>query len=412
MRIGINIDSQFGDMTGIQHYTDSLIDGLYQLESRHDLTAFASYLPALDVVEEAARRNPGTFAWRGLPQARFDLPTRTSALLPPGFQLKHPWLAVQVQAREERIFRRLPGSAMHRARQYDVFHAPDPYDMRFETYGPRHEVATLYDIATRACAWAYPAWAIALWERYWKWARDRCGVMVAISESTRHDASESLNISLDRIFVTPLAARVSTRHMPDSPERRELLDKWDLGGEPFVLYSGTLEPRKNLDALVRAFAAVAKQDPTIPHKLVFAGGNWNRLDLDLRLQSCEEGIGGRLITTGYVTNEELNALMSACDAFVYVSQYEGFGLPPLEAMTCGAPVVVSNTSSLPEVVGETGIQVSPKDEEAIAAALYRLLTDRAENARQRTLSRARAREFSWKRTAELTMRAYEAAAAG
>ena len=102
--------------------------------------------------------------------------------------------------------------------------------------------------------------------------------------------------------------------------------------------------------------------------------------------------------------------MSACDTFAYVSQYEGFGLPPLEAMTCGAPVVVSNTSSLPEVVGDAGIMVAPKDDEAIAAALYRMLTDRTENAHQRSLSLARSGEFTWKRTAELTLRAYEAAA--
>ena len=111
------------------------------------------------------------------------------------------------------------------------------------------------------------------------------------------------------------------------------------------------------------------------------------------------------------TNDELNALMSACDGFTYVSLYEGFGMPPLEAMTCGAPVISSNTSSLPEVVGDAGIMVAPKDEEAIAAAIYRLVTDRAENARLRRLSLARAAEFSWKRTAELSMRAYEAAAA-
>ena len=291
MRIGINIDSQFGNMTGIQHYVDSLIGSLYQLESPHDLAAFASHLPTLDAVEEAVRRNPGTFEWRNLPQAHLDLPTRPS-ILSESFQVKHPWFSTQVQAREERLFARLPGSAARRSRQYDIFHAPDPVDMRFETYGSRHEVATLYDVATRICAWAYPDWAIAAWERYWKWARDRCGVAVAISESTRRDASEMLKISSDRIFVTPLAARASTRHLPNGPERRAVLRKWDIDSQPFVLYAGTLEPRKNLDALIRAFAMLVKQDPTLPHKLVLAGGNWARLDLDLRVQAVEEGIGG------------------------------------------------------------------------------------------------------------------------
>ena len=120
-------------------------------------------------------------------------------------------------------------------------------------------------------------------------------------------------------------------------------------------------------------------------------------------------MGDRLVTTGYVSNEVLNVLMSSCAAFAYVSEYEGFGLPPLEAMTCGAPVVTSNTTSLPEVVGGAGLTVDPADVEAIAGALHCLLTDRAENARRRALSLARAAEFSWERTARLTLRSYEAA---
>jgi len=177
-----------------------------------------------------------------------------------------------------------------------------------------------------------------------------------------------------------------------------------------VLYSGTLEPRKNVERLVRAFAQVARQEPSLPHMLVLAGGNWNRHDLELRLVAYEEGVGKRVLTTGYVTNEQMNALMSACDAFAYVSEYEGFGLPPLEAMVCGAPVITSNTSSLPEVVGPAGMQVPPLDVAEIAAALHLLLTDRTENERRRGLSVERARQFSWERTAALTMHSYEAAA--
>jgi glycosyltransferase involved in cell wall biosynthesis len=95
----------------------------------------------------------------------------------------------------------------------------------------------------------------------------------------------------------------------------------------------------------------------------------------------------------------------------YVSLYEGFGLPPLEAMTCGAPVVTSNTSSLPEVVGEAGVQVPPEDVQEIAAALHRIVTDRQENARRRVLSLERAKQFSWEKTAALTLASYEAAVA-
>ncbi len=212
--------------------------------------------------------------------------------------------------------------------------------------------------------------------------------------------------------MTPLAPRAGTERVEEGDLLRETLAEWDLAKTPFVLYAGTLEPRKNLERVVRAFGQVAREAPALAHRLVLAGGSWNRFDEDLHRLAREEGAGACLVTTGYVTDRQMNALMSACAAFVYVSRYEGFGMPPLEAMVCGAPVITSNVSSLPEVVGEAGLQVPPDDTEAIAAALHRLLTDDAENARQRALSVARAGQFTWERTAELTLRAYEAAVSG
>ena len=114
--------------------------------------------------------------------------------------------------------------------------------------------------------------------------------------------------------------------------------------------------------------------------------------------------------TGYVANNSLNALMSACEVFTYVSYYEGFGLPPLEAMTCGAAVVVSNASSLPEVVGDAGVQVSPRDHDSLAHNILQLLSDRRERDRRREASLVRSAEFNWTRTASLTLDCYLAAA--
>jgi alpha-1,3-rhamnosyl/mannosyltransferase len=112
-----------------------------------------------------------------------------------------------------------------------------------------------------------------------------------------------------------------------------------------------------------------------------------------------------------VSNADLSALMTGCAAFAYLSRREGFGLPPLEAMACGAAVVTSNTTSLPEVVGDAGVMVDPDDVDGAAAALLRLLVDEDERERRRRLSLERAATFTWARTAELTLRAYEAAAA-
>ena len=414
MQIGINIDAQFIPMTGIQHSVDSLIHHLYLSQahekSEHELYAFASFLPSENYIEELATQNAGTFEWRTLPQAKFDVSSDLPSLLPARFQRDHPWLSWKIHEQERKIFRKRIKGPEVRVKRYDVFHCPEPGDLRFLSYKPKKEVATLYDLATRRGASAYTARSIELWEGYWDYARNRCAHVVAISEATKQDCMEAFDMTDDQITVTPLAARASTKRIEDGPLRREILDTWELADTPYVLYAGTLEPRKNLHRLVKAFAEVVREYKTLPHKLVLAGGNWERLDIELRIHALECGIPGRVMTTGYVSNAQLNALMSGCEAFAYVSNYEGFGMPPLEAMTCGAPVITSNVSSLPEVVGDAGIQVDPKNTEEIAAALHLLMTNPTENARRRELCLARSKEFTWERTACLTMEAYEKAA--
>ena len=415
MRIGINIDAQFVKMTGIQHSVDSLIHHLYlnqgQKNSPHELWAFASFLPSRTYLEDFAAQNAGTFEWRDLPQAKFDISNDTPSLLPAGFQREHPWLSWKIREQERKIFRKRNNGPEYRALSYDIFHNTEPGDLNFLSYKPKKQVATVYDIATRRFPQAYPPRAGELWEAYWDHARNRCVHVIAISEFAKSECMEAFDMAEDRFTVTPLAARASTQRMDDGPERRKLLSEWEIADTPYILYAGTLEPRKNLHKLIKAFAQVVQQDKTMPHQLVLAGSNWERLDIELRIYALECGIPGRVVTTGYVSNAQLNALMSGCEVFAYISNYEGFGMPPLEAMTCGAPVITSNVSSIPEVVGDAGIQVDPKNIEEIAAALHLLMTSPTENARRRALSVARAKEFTWDRTARLTMEAYEKAAA-
>ena len=412
MRIGIYIDGQFKKMTGIQHYTDSLIGGLYALESPHEIVAFASGIPNPDYIEQIAEEQKGTFQWRSSPRCRFDIGNVRRSYVPIPFQERHPWFSKQLQIREERYLRPRHLGDTQRAKNYDLFHVPEPHDLSFLRYTPRRAVATMHDLAWKFCSWAYEPAAAAVWDRYLKFAKERCTRILSVSESTKRDVIEYAGIPADRIDVTPLAARESAYRMEDGPTRRMLLKEWDIASEvPFVLYAGTLEPRKNLERLVKAFAYVVKQEPTIEHKLVLAGGNWFRHDLELRILACELGIGGRVITTGYVSNDQMNALMSACDVFAYVSLYEGFGLPPLEAMTCGAPVITSDKASMPEVVGNAGFLVNPEDVPEIAGGLHHLIMNREENRRRRNLSLERSKEFSWERTARTTLQAYEKAAA-
>ena len=179
----------------------------------------------------------------------------------------------------------------------------------------------------------------------------------------------------------------------------------------YVLSVCTLEPRKNLAHLIRCFAQLIQQERLPDLHLVLVGNlGWKYESIFAELTAAE-GVRERIIITGYVADEDMAALYSGSLFFAYPSLYEGFGLPPLEAMQCGVPVITSNTSSLPEVVGDAGIMVSPQDGDALCQAMLRLVI-RHGNLRKAALaekSLKQAAQFSWAKCAEQTLNAYEAA---
>ena len=413
MHIAVHIDGQFnGVPSGIQYYTDSLLGALYGSGTEHEITAFAPGLYWQPALERAVEQ--GLFAWRHHPRACIETAGSDRSLA------DHPRVAGDARLRslarkvDGRVLSPLrtrtgPSRARAASRRFDVLHLPEPADLQFLGWQAKHNVVTIHDVATRTCPWAFRKEHLPVWERYFAFARDCASRVLTVSESSKRDIVEHLGIPGDRIDVAPNAARSTTRRVEDTGLLRRELAALGLEDTPFVLYAGTLEPRKNVERLVRAFGMLAEVPDLGEHKLVLAGGNWNRYDEEMRKLAAELHIEERVVITGFVSVDAMNALMSACRVFAYVSEYEGFGMPPLEAMVCGAPVVASNTSSLPEVVGDAGIQVPPHDIEAIAEAIRSLLTDEAENARRRTLSRARAEQFTWARTAQRVLRSYEAA---
>ena len=225
----------------------------------------------------------------------------------------------------------------------------------------------------------------------WKWALKtrlslrRASRIVAISAATRDALVSRLGLAASRIDVVPLAA--DERFRPKNVARGR-----------YVLYVGTNKPHKNVDALVRAWRRLAPKDV----ELVIAGRE------DPRFPSARERYGDVARCLGDVSDDELPALIGGAMCFVFPSLHEGFGLPPLEAMACGTPVVASNRTSIPEVVGEAGVLVEP-DEEGIAEGLRRVLDDEALRADLGRRGPVRAAQFTWKRTAELTLAAWERA---
>ena len=237
-------------------------------------------------------------------------------------------------------------------------------------------------------------------------ARRAAGIIVD-SESTKRDAVRVLRIPERKMRVVHLAVSDEYRPVVDAKVVEATRLKYGLGKD-FVFYLGGLDVRKNVGRLIRAFAGF-KREAGGDLKLAIAGKpvSRSRLFPDLKETVEKENVGDSVVFLGEVPREDCPALYSAAKLFVYPSLYEGFGLPPLEAMACGTPVICSNTSSLPEVVGEAAITVDPTDVGALANAMKRLLeSDDLQNELRRK-GLLRAKRFSWRKTAEYTLAAFE-----
>ncbi len=230
--------------------------------------------------------------------------------------------------------------------------------------------------------------------------------LLAISQATKDDLVRHYRVPPERITVTHLAAGESFRPVEDQVQIAAVKARYGITGDYF-LYVGTLQPRKNLVRLLEAYAAMQIQNP----QLVLVGKKgWLYDEIFAVVQKL--GLQEQVIFPGYVPAADLPALYSGAMAFVFPSLYEGFGMPVLEAMACGAPVVCANVSSLPEVVGQAGILVNPTDTAALAAALGRVAGAAGLRAELRARGLVQARQFSWERCARETLVALTGTAKG
>jgi glycosyltransferase involved in cell wall biosynthesis len=228
-------------------------------------------------------------------------------------------------------------------------------------------------------------------------------LILASSDATRRDLIELAAAPAERVRVVHLGCDASFHPLPVEAARAVVRQRYGVDA-PYLLHLGTLEPRKNLARLVRAYARL-RGELRDPPSLVLAGERGWKCDDVFRLVD-ELNLRAQVRFTGRVDDADLPVLFNAAAVFVYPSLYEGFGLPPLEAMACGVPVVCSNVASLPEVVGDAALLVDPLDEEGLTAALRRVLEEPALRADLRQRGLERARRFSWQRCAEATLAAY------
>ena len=271
--------------------------------------------------------------------------------------------------------------------------------------GPRFSknpfILTVHDM----CFFRHPQWFSrnrSLYYHYVMAAGIRAAAhILADSQATAKDIMELMNIPESRIDVVPLG--VDEHFRPASEEQKRALRETYHLPEQFFLFVGTLEPRKNLACLLQAWRRVREQAPPM---VITGRRGWG-----------DSGVAGHetdrnLILLGHIPQEHLPALYSAATAFVWPSLMEGFGLPPLEAMACGAPVLTSNTSSLPEVAGDAAILVDPLSVDAIADAMRALARNAELREELRKKGLQRASYFRWRTTAEKTIKTYEKVAYG
>ena len=233
--------------------------------------------------------------------------------------------------------------------------------------------------------------------------------VIAISESTKNDFCDFLKFDPSRVFVTPLAASEMFYRCTDTGKNAAVRKRYHIPEGPYVLSLCTLEPRKNIDHTIRCFVRTIREQRIDDLNLVLVGTKgWDFDRIFAEITDAPE-MKNRIIVTGYIPDEDLASLYSDAMMFVYPSIYEGFGLPPLEAMQCGVPVITSNTSSLPEVVGDAGIMVAPDDGDALCQAFWKLYRDSSLRERMSAKSLERARQFSWEKCAQDTVGAYRAA---
>jgi len=234
----------------------------------------------------------------------------------------------------------------------------------------------------------------------------RAARILTLSEHTRSDIIDTYGIEPSRITAIPLAAPRHFNPVEDNRELQRVRHNYGIDGK-YILSVGSIQPRKNLARLVNAYASLRGKyaENELP-KLVLVGKRAWLYGETLRALE-QTGLARSVILTGYVPESDLPALYSGALCFVYPSYFEGFGLPPLEAMKCGAPVIVGNQTSLPEVVGNAALKVDPFDVTAIAGAIENLINDSDLRRELSVKGRSRAEEFDWQETARRTLQIYQ-----
>jgi len=294
----------------------------------------------------------------------------------------------------------LPFKAWHD--RVDILHMPA---MNAPLVNKSAQVLTIFDVGILRFPGFFNYWMRTYAQMMLPRIARRVDTVITISQAAKADIVQTLRLPASRVAV--IYPGIEKRFLEPCSKARleEMRGKYALV-QRFVLHVGVLSPRKNIPRLLKAYHHL-KRRGQVEHQLVFVGSRgW--LDADVFHTIRELNLTDEEVRfLGRVPDDELPAIYALADLVVYPSLYEGFGIPPLEAMACGTPVVASNVTSVPEVVGDAALLVDPKDELALAEAMASVLSDHSLSERLKERGAARARQFRWERTAEQTMQVYQ-----
>lgn len=290
---------------------------------------------------------------------------------------------------------------LNKNKDIDIVHNPSQVPTYFKAR--QKSVVTAHDITPMLLPDAFLSGRPMIYRALFLKTLKNADRIIAVSDSTRRDILRYVNIPPEKI-CTIYEGVDQERYKPLSRKEVQVVDEKYAINFPYILYTGTLEPRKNIPFLIEAFHIVRRAG--IKHKLVIVGKRgWKYKEVFKTVDRLE--LQNDVVFTGYIPVEDLPVFYNAADIFVYPSLYEGFGLPPLEAMACGTPVITSNTSSFPEVVGDAGIMVDPHDVNQLAEEMQKILTNTG--LRQDMIGKGleRVKLFSWEKMAIETLKVYE-----
>lgn len=368
MRVALDAIPLVAARTGIGHYTEALSTWLASTHPDHQYELMS----------------PWDFAFDSLHNGR---PANLSKRLTPVRWIFRKWWLIGLPS-------------LLQISPVDVFHGTN---YCIPLWAPCPTVVTIHDLSLFTQSSTHEAANVTRGRRRIPIMARRADLIIAPSAWTSSEIQTRLGIREDRIRVIHEAARETMRPV-SADQAQPVLEKYGIDTS-YLLYVGTIEPRKNLMTLVRAYEELLRTTRHRP-KLVLCGGRgW--LDDEIFKMVTALNLDDMVRFTGYVADNDLPALYSRAEAFVYPSLYEGFGLPPLEAMACGTCVVTSNSSSIPEVVGDAAVMVSATNWRALAVEIAALLDDPQKRAHYRSAGLERAATFSWERAAHETQAVYD-----